>query len=240
MESIDFALLRTFRGVFEGRRYKHRDSSLGDLVASYLYEDLVGLNKCTALVHRVQAHDCVVNLANKTVGKPSRRGDGTFGELVPTAIALTEKGLLVARGEIANIQIGAETKIMAKAMIKQIDRVIGDLVRQAEEFRRTGGRPICVGFVGINSAASYTGYEGDREWPTDGKKHKHPAQEAVEAERRLRERALPNFDEFLFLRFRATNVPPYPFEWTDYTQTAKEYGALLLRVSREYDKRFPA
>jgi hypothetical protein len=157
---------------------------------------------------------------------------------VPTVIAVSEKGLLVARGEIANIQIGAETKILAKAMIKQIDRVIGDLIRQVEEFRRTGGNPICVGIVGINSATNYTSYEGDREWPTDGKKHKHPYQEATEAERRLRERALPSFDEFLFLRFQATNVPPYPFQWADYPQTAKEYAALLVRLSREYDKRF--
>ena len=238
METTEFALLRIFRSLFEGARYKHRDSSLGDLVASYLYEDLVSLNKSAGLTRRVQGHECVVNLGNKTVGKPSRRGDGTFGELVPTAVALTEKGLFVARGEIANIQIGAETKILAKAMIKQIDRVIGDLSRQVDEFRRTGGNPICVAFVGINCAPAYTSYEGEREWPTDGKKHKHPIQEASEAERRLRDRAVPSFDEFQVLRFRATNIPPYPFEWVDHGQTLKEYGALLLRVSREYDKRF--
>jgi hypothetical protein len=238
MESTEFALLDIFRSLFDGTRYRHRDSSLGDLVASYLYEDLVKLNKSALLTSRVQSHECVVNIGNKALGKPSRRGDGTFGELVPTVIAITEKGLLIARGEIANIQIGAETKILAKAMIKQIDRVIGDLIRQVDEFRRTGGTPICVGFVGINSAKNYTSYEGEREWPTDGKKHKHPFQEAGEAERRIRERALPNFDEFLFLRFQATNVPPYPFQWADYAQTVKEYGALLVRLSREYDKRF--
>src|SRR6185503_17951415 len=235
----EFSLLRTFRGVFEGKQYKHRDSSLGDLVASYLYEDLVALNKSETLTHRVQSHECVVNLANQTVGKPSRRGDGTFGELVPTAVALTEAGLLVARGEIANIQIGAETKILAKAMIKQIDRVIGDLVRQVDEFRRTGGHPICIGLVGINCAPNYTSYEGAREWPTDGKKHKHPAQESPEAERRLIVRASPHFDEFQILRFRASNVSPFPFEWVDQEQTTKEYAALLVRVSREYDRRFP-
>lgn len=238
METPDFAVLRAFRSLFDGTRYKHRDSSLGDFVASHLYEDLVALNKSSALVRRVQAHECVVNLANKTVGKPSRRGDGTFGELVPTAIAVTEKGLHVARGEIANIQIGAETKILAKAMIKQIDRVIGDLIRQVDEFRRAGGNPICVAFVGINYSESYTSYEGDRPWPTDGKKYKHPVQEAADAESRLREKALPSFDEFLFLRFRAANIPPYPFEWLDFEQTNKEYGALLLRVSRLYDQRF--
>ena len=238
METFEFALLRTFQGLFEGTRYKHRDSSLGDFVASQVYEDLVTLNKSVSLVRRVQAHECVVNLANKTVGKPSRRGDGTFGELVPTVIAITEKGLHVARGEIANIQIGAETKILAKAMIKQIDRVIGDLIRQVQEFRNTGGNPICVGFVGINYAESYTSYEGERPWPTDGRKYKHPIQEAAAAEERLREKASPSFDEFLFLRFRAANIPPYPFEWLDYQSTSKEYAALLLRLSRLYDERF--
>ena len=236
MES--FALLTTFRSLFDGTQYKHRDSSLGDLVASQLYEDLVILGKSERLVNRVKTHERVVNLANKTVGRPSRRGDGTFGELVPTAIAITEAGLRVARGEVANIEIGAETKILAKAMIKQIDRVIGDLARQVEEFRKTGGNPICVGIVGLNFASSYTSYEGAREWPTDGKKHKHPAQEAAEAETRLLNRAASVFDEFQILRFRATNVSPFPFEWLDYPQTAKEYGALLVRLSREYDRRF--
>jgi hypothetical protein len=235
----EFALLNTFRKLFDGTKYKHRDSSLGDLVASQLYEDLVSLGKSKNLVARVQAHERVVNLSNRAVGKPSRRGDGTFGELVPTAVAVTEAGLLVSRGEVANIEIGAETKILAKAMIKQIDRVIGDLLRQVQEFRKTGGQPICVGIVGVNCAASYTSYEGERDWPTNGKKHKHPVQEAEEAEDRLKLRAAPSFDEFQVVRFRATNVAPFPFEWVDYDRTAKEYSATLVRLSREYDQRFP-
>lgn len=91
-----FHLLRTFRSLFDGTVYKHRDSSLGDLVAGQLYEDLVELNKSEKLTRRVQAHERVVNLANRTIGRPSRRGDGTFGGLVPTAVAVTEAGLLVA------------------------------------------------------------------------------------------------------------------------------------------------
>jgi len=94
--------------------------------------------------------------------------------------------LHVARGEIANIQIGAETKTLAKAMIKQIDRVIGDPIRQVEEFKNTGGNPICVAFVVINFAENYTSYEGERPWPTDGKKYKHPIQEAADADPRRR------------------------------------------------------
>jgi hypothetical protein len=123
-------------------------------------------------------------------------------------------------------------------MIKQIDRVIGDLRRQIEEFRKTGGNPICIGIVGVNYSPVYTSYEGAVEWPTDGKKHKHPAQEAAEAERRILQNAAPEFDEFLLLRFRATNVAPYPFDWVEHARTRDEYSALLLRVSREYDKRF--
>ncbi len=234
-----FSLLDTFRSLFEGKQYKHRDSSLGDLVANQLYEDLVTLGKSAKLVARVAAHERVVNLANKTVGRPSRRGDGTLGELIPAAVAVTESGLLVARGEVANVEIGVETKILAKAMIKQIDRVIGDLGRQVEEFRKTGGNPICVGIVGVNFARSYTSYEGSREWPTDGKKHKHPVQEAAEAEKRLLAKAAPAFDEFQVLPFEATNIAPFPFEWLDYGRTVNEYGALLVRLSREYDRRFP-
>ncbi|PZR72558.1 MAG: hypothetical protein DLM52_12640 [Chthoniobacterales bacterium] len=234
----EFVLLRTFRETFEGKRYNHRNSTLGDFVASHLYEDLVTLDRSALLTERVHKHERVVNVGNKTVGKPSRRGDGTFGELIPTAVAITESGLLVARGEIATIEIGVETKILAKAMIKQIDRVIGDLVRQVEQFKSTGGNPICVGLVGVNFASRYTGYEGAVEWPTDGKKHKHPIQEAEDAERRVLARAAPAFDEFQILRFRAENTEPFAFEWVDYTQTAKEYGALLVRLSREYDRRF--
>ena len=116
-EREEFALLRTFRELFEGTQYKHRDSSLGDLVASQLYEDLVALNRSPKLTARVQAHECVVNLANRAIGRPSRRGDGTFGELVPTAIAVTEAGLLVARGEVANIEIGINSSTGSSAAL---------------------------------------------------------------------------------------------------------------------------
>jgi len=122
MSDEKYALLRTFRGLFEGKPYRHRIANLGDLVASQLYEDLVALGKSAKLVESVQRHERVVNLKNLMTGKPGRRGDGTFGELVPAAVALTEKGMLVARGPVATIEIGAETKILAKAMIKQIVR----------------------------------------------------------------------------------------------------------------------
>jgi hypothetical protein len=239
MNGHEYALLRAFRSLFEGVPYLHRKSNLGDFVASQLYEDLVSLGKSANLSQRVHAHERVVNLRNIAVGKPARRGDGTFGEIVPSAVAITEKGILVARAPIATIEIGAETKILAKAMIKQIDRAIGDLVRQVEQFERSGGQPICIGFVGVNHAAEYTSFEGTRTYKTDGRKNKHPVQEAPRAEQMLLAQASPAFDEFQLLRFRATNVSPYPFEWVDLDTTKMEYGSLLTRVSREYDRRFP-
>jgi hypothetical protein len=230
--------LRVFRNIFEGRPYFHRDSSLGDRVASYLYEDLCALHKSTKFLDRVTTRSRVLNAQNLTVGVPRRRGDGTFGERVPVATAIEDEGFAVARGPVATIEIGVETKILAKAMVKQIDRVVGDLIRQTEEFKRKGGNPICVGIVGVNFAPQYTSYEGDRAFPTDGKKYKHPAQEAEDAISRLLLRASPSFDEFLILRFEASNTPPHPFSWHDENQTLLEYSALLTRLSREYDRRF--
>jgi hypothetical protein len=96
-----------------------------------------------------------------------------------------------------------------------------------------------VAFVGINHAETYLSFEGMREFQTDGKKHKHPFQEAPEAERRLLQQAKPEFEEFLVLKFKATNIDPYPFTWLDYNRTCLEYAALLTRISREYDRRFP-
>jgi hypothetical protein len=123
-------------------------------------------------------------------------------------------------------------------MIKQIDRVINDLVNQVSQFKRGGGNPICVAFVGINFAEQYASFEGKRKWPTDGKKYKHPIQEAAQAEQRLNEKARTAFDEFQILRFRATNAKPFPFAWVDLSNTEMEYSSVLTRVSREYDWRF--
>lgn len=239
MTEEKYALLRSFRQMFERRLYRHRSSTAGDIVASYLYEDLVALGKSPTLITRVRGQQCVVNARNVVIGKRGRRGDGTFGELVPAAVAATEQGLLVARGPVATIEIGTETKILAKAMIKQIDRVIGDLVKQITHFRRGGGNPICVGLVGINFAEQYVSFEGRKRWPTDGKRYKHPIQEAAQAEQKLIESARPAFDEFQILRFRATNAKPFPFEWVNLPNTEMEYSSVLTRISREYDRRFP-
>jgi hypothetical protein len=111
-------------------------------------------------------------------------------------------------------------------------------VKQVTHFKSGGGNPICVGLVGINFADQYVSFEGRKRWPTDGKRYKHPIQEAAHAEQRLLAKACWAFDEFQILRFRAMNTKPFPFEWVDLSNTELEYSALLTRVSREYDKRF--
>ena len=54
----------------------------------------------------------------------------------------------------------------------------------------------------------------------------------------MRAEAQPEFDEFLVLRFKATNAPPYPFEWVNYNDTRMDYAAALSRISARYQQRF--
>lgn len=233
-----YKLLEEFQKLFEGTKYNHRNSTLGDHVASFLFEDLYTLGRSSKFLAAVNSQDRVLNRKNVAVGKTSRRGDGTFGVKLPHIVAVTVPDHSIALGEVATIEIGAEVKILAKAMIKQIDRVCTDMLNQVSEFKKLGGNPICVGIVGINSAKKYTSYEGAKRWPTDGRKHKHPVQEAEEAEKRLVSRVQSAFDEFVFLRFQAANTSPYDFSWSNKVQTENEYGAALVRISRAYESRF--
>jgi hypothetical protein len=206
----------------------------------HLYEDLITVNRSPKLIEAaISRKDRVLNVQNKRRGISARRGDGTFGEIIPGEAPITDDGYLVSRGPIATVEIGIEVKVLAKAMIKQIDRVMNDLRNQVVQFKRGGGNPICVAIIGVNQAESTVGYEGDRPFPTTGKQgFLHPCQEAPEAERRLKAIAAPDFDEFLVLRFKATNAPPYPFEWANYNETRLDYAAALSRISARYQQRF--
>ena len=235
---MNYQLLDKFRSLFEGRQYRHRSSNQGDLVAAYLYEDLHTIGRSARYRERVDAGLDVLNRANIRHGVKARRGDGSFGEIVPGIDPAFEDGFVVGRGPIATIEIGVEVKILAKAMIKQIDRVVTDLGKQVSHFRSKGGNPITVGIAGVNWVNQYCSVEGDRLWPTDGKKYKHPVQEAAEAERHLLQRAAPEFDEFVILRFVATNQRPFDFEWKDRKETEMDYGAALARISALYQQRF--
>jgi len=235
----EFRLLAEFRRLFDGTKYEHRRSNLGDFVAMHLYEDLVSIKKSDRYVICVENMSRVLNVQNKRKGIDARRGDGTFGELIVGEQPQLDTGYKVARGPVATIEIGIEVKILAKAMIKQIDRVKSDLVNQSQNFRKRSGsrKPICVAILGINYADVTTTYEGDRSYRTDGAKYKHPIQEAEQARKRLAD-VESVFDEFLILRFRARNEPPYSFEWVDEKNTKQEYGAALMRISNEYQSRF--
>jgi hypothetical protein len=235
---LPYFLLSQFRSLFEGIIYRHRRSNLGDSVAWRLPEDLYALHLSPRLDALIESGARLLNLRNTLRGITSRRGDATFGESVPHSQPLAEPGFVVRRGEIATVEVGIEVKILAKAMIKQIDRVIGDLTRQTEQFKAAGGAPICVGIVGVNYADRYISFERDRTYPTDGKKYKHPIQEAAAAETHLMSRTARYFDEFIVLRFRARNEPPFVFEWLDERQTTLDYGAALTRIIRKYEARF--
>lgn len=235
---MEYRLLSEFRALFAGQRYLHRNSSQGDRVAIQLYEDLLALGRDDLLHRRLHSGERVVNTLNKRRGIKARRGDGTLGEPLPRDRPRKVTGLEVMQGEVATIEIGVEVKILAKAMIKQIDRVISDLNKQAAEFRSGGGDPLCVAIVGINTADKCTSYEGDRVYVTDGKKNKHPIQEAEEAERRIVGSVKTNYDALLILRFYATNAEPFDFRWHSETGTVRDYGAELVRLSNEYSKRF--
>jgi hypothetical protein len=235
----DYRLLREFKNLFEGKKYRHRASTQGDFVAMHLYEDLVAIGRSAKLIDAVRTRRCVLNVQNRRHGVTARRGDGTFGEIIPGETPIIDPGYEVARGPIATVEVGVEMKVLLKAMIKQIDRVINDLRNQVVQFRRGGGNPICIGIVGINQAHSVVGYEGERAFPTTGKGgYLHPHQEAAEAERRLTLASGPDFDEFLVLRFKVTNAEPFPFDWVDYNRTRLDYAAALTRMSARYQQRF--
>jgi len=237
---VQYKLLNRFRGLFEGVVYRHRVSTNGDKVALELFEDLLDLDRSKLFGPRVAAGSRVVNTKNLITGKTSRRGDGSFGELLPHQIGVLFDHYRAPRGDIANIEIGIETKILAKAMIKQIDRVMSDLENQARVFRSRSANAICVAVVGINQASQYLSFEKEREFLTTGKNgYHHPNQECAEAERRIRAHVEPLFDELVVLPYVATNQPPHTFAWANQSTAVNQYGAALIRISQEYDQRFP-
>ena len=231
-------LLDQFEAVFLGKLYRHRSSTQGDRVAQYLYEDLYSLDQSPKFRSRVDEASIVLNAKNQTHGVKHRRGDGSLGAIIPGESTIRDAGFAVARGPLATIQIGVEVKILAKAMIKQIDRVIGDLIRQADEFRLSNAQALAVAIVGVNHASSYRSVEGDRFYDTGkGKSAPHPIHEAAAAIARLDE-AKSAFDEFLIFRFGVTNREPYSFDWVDHTEARRDYSSALVRLAGSYEHRF--
>lgn len=245
---MEYKLLSAFERIFLGPiphldnpppPYLHRNSVLGDYVAMHFYEDLYDLGDSSSYVSRVANQQRLLNTGNMRRGIKARRGDGTFGQPVPHTPAIDDPGFVVARGQLATVEVGAEVKILAKAMVKQIGRVMSDLQDQVRHFHRGGGKPLTLGIVGVNHAEVATSYEGDRSYTTTGTaSFRHPIQEAHEVIARLNAEARPHFDEFLILKYVSTNSEPWNFSWVNRAETAKDYGAVLVRISRAYQQRF--
>lgn len=243
---MSFRLLEKFRDTFRGRVYNHRVSTLGDEIALELYEDILDLDRSLLLSRRIAARSHVVNTSNRTFGKRSRRGDGTFGELVPTEAPVVVPGYRVARGPTATLEIGAECKIVSVAQNRQVGRVISDLGDQLNSFRASGRNAVSFAVVGVNRAPAYRSIEGAKLTPdrwritrTTGKgSTKHPAQEADKTVAELRASIAARYDEFLIFEFIATNEEPYDFAWVDEQNVNRLYAAAITRVAREYKQRF--
>lgn len=234
---IEFRLLDAFESLFLGKPYKHRISTLGNFVATHLYEDLLEHAGSNKFNERVESGKCAVNIDGSTRGVNVRRGDGTFGMIVPAHAPQHVKGFAVLQGMVALTQIGAEFKIVTTAHLKQIDRVITDLTGSAVSLKTKSPKAITVGFAAVNYSENWTGIEGTRTFPVQRKPQKAML-ESDETSRRLLELARPAFDEFMLLRFKATNQSPYPFEWLNEANTTADYAAALVRIAHEYDERF--
>lgn len=231
-------MLQQFEASFSGKVYRHRSSTVGDKLSLMVFEDLYDIAKSGPFRGRVDDGSCVVNTKNHATGKPVRRGDGTFGERVAPAKPTSEPGMHVLRGPVATIHVGVEVKILATAMIKQIDRVSGDLAKQAQFFRDVTANAITVGIVGVNHAAHYTSYERDRTYEKPENGDKAPKDEAAAATTYLMTHANTHFDEFLVLDFVASNRPPYKFSWLNEERTTHHYAAVLQRILGLYASRF--
>lgn len=236
-------MLEAFKAIFLGREYRHRSNTQGDQLATELYEDLYTIDRSPKYVAHVDSSRRGICLQNVRAGISARRGDGTLGELIPGQMAIEVAGYRVRRGPVATLDIGVEVKILNKAMVKQVNDRIAGLQKQADYFLkgrdgRSRGNPIGIAIVGVNYADYAVGYEGERFYRTDGKKHKHPAQEAPTVEDRIRSEVVPHFNETVILRYKATNEAPYPFSWVDAAATAREYGGCLVRLAGEYERRF--
>ncbi len=231
-----FKLLAQFEKTFSDGPYLHRNSQLGNRIADFLFDDLYALDPSSQLHADMDSRRIALNPRGVSPGLKARRGDGSLGPVLPGYIPRPYEGHEVLIAPTAEVDMGAEVKILAKAMIKQIDRVISDLCGQSREFKTKSPDAIAVGIVGINVASRYVSFEGARQYPT-GQYGPHPFQEAAEAERRLLASAEPCYREFLVLPFRATNEPPFEFAWVRPSETRDRYAAVLSRLTREYGRR---
>jgi hypothetical protein len=240
-----YRLLDAFLRTFAARRYSHRDPNVGDRLSAELYEDLYARARArdaqSKLVRRVDERSRVLNATNYQTGVRARRGDGTFGEIVYGEEPKRMEGYAIARAPTSVVEIGVESKIISAAQSRQFNRVASDLTDQIAHFnsRNSSHRAITIALIAVNEADAYCSYEGERPTPTTGRgKTKHPAQEAPRTLLRIAGEIRPKFDETIVLRYRATNVEPYPFEWTELDMTRRRYSDVLTNLCVAYEARF--
>jgi hypothetical protein len=233
MANSKFRLLDTFRRTFLGTIYQHRDSTLGNKIGRELFEDLLRHAASVRYARHVKGGSGVVNRGGKVHGKAVRRNDSIYGR--PPAAATTRfvTGFSVREGPVAEPRVGCEVKVIAKSQQKQIDRVINDLDGFVRRVQRLSKRCINIAIVGVNHESDYVGHEGPRSF-----KHKLKPGEPQGVTARIREELGDLYDELLVFPFRATNQPPYPFEWLNDRQVDLDYGAALARIGEEYERRF--
>ena len=235
MANGNFRLLDKFRAAFEGKIYRHRVSTVGNLIGRELYEDLFNHHVSSAYTQHVQEGVVAVDIAGKVQNKKIfRRNDSVLGRLpAGTVVHPPEVGYTVRAGLIADARIGCEVKIIAKDPLSQIDRVISDLATFAGRVRRVSPQSISIALVGVNHESSYLSYEGD-------KTYQHPLRghEPAEAIKRIEEQLREVYDELLIFSFRVTNRPPYPFAWLNAKGIGVQYGSALTRIGEAYQGRF--
>jgi hypothetical protein len=234
MSNGTFKLLESFYRIFHGSVYKHRDSTVGNKIGRCLFEDLLTHSVSVRYTQHVISGAGVVNGYGRVqTPRYFRRNDSVFGKPPVGAPTQQSSAFQVPDGSVAEPRIGCEVKIIAKSQQKQIDRVINDLEGFARRMKHLNRRCINVAVVGINHESDYVGHEGERTF-----RHALKKQESLKVEQKLRERLLELYDELLLLSFRATNQPPYPFNWLNPEQMNLVYGAALTRIGVEYQRRF--
>lgn len=233
MSNGNYRLLQAFRSTFERVVYKHRNSTVGNRIGRELFEDLVRHEVSAALLDHVRDRRCVVSRGGKIHGRLIRRNDSVFGR--PPAgvvVAAPMSRFAVPEGAVAEPRIGCEVKILAKAQLKQIDRVLSDLENFALRMNRLNRKCVNVAVVGVNHESDYVGYEGERTF-----RGRLGREEPAAVIGRLAGLS-DYYDELLILGFRATNQDPFPFRWIGPRKIELDYGAALTRVGERYQERF--
>jgi hypothetical protein len=140
---------------------------------------------------------------------------------------------------IATVEIGIEVKALAKAMIKQIDRVISDFVTKSFSSNAAAAIRFALPSSELTTRrAQWATKESAGFLQQESRASCIPARKRPKPSAGSSPRPHRISMSFLVLRFTATNKPPFPFDWLDYNDTRLDYAAALSRISARYQQRF--